>query len=349
MCKISVIAPVYCMEKYILQFLKSVERQSLQEIEVILVDDGSFDKCPQILDEFARKDKRYRVVHQTNKGVCAARNKALSYAKGKYVYIVDSDDWLADDALEILWKEAVRTDADVIYGQTITERPNGSFIEKPFPNAFCTENKATLKAIQCALNNNNVIKVKCPEFNIISCLGGAPWRAMVRRSLITEHAIKYDESLKSLGEDILFWQQIYEYVYRVAYIEEPIYHYRIIECSLSHGYKKNLFEIYENIFDKQECFLHHYKKDEDHWNAYYFRVIIYIRQAMTYYFQNKNNKQSEKKRFEEFCSLLQREPYVTAIKQVPLRTLKNPKTQFSIMLLRLRLFRLFWILKRIKS
>ena len=82
--------------------LDSIEKQTLREIEVILVDDGSPDNCPQILDEFVQKDSRYKVIHQKNAGVSMARNAGLAQATGKYVYIVDSDDWLVENALEEL-------------------------------------------------------------------------------------------------------------------------------------------------------------------------------------------------------------------------------------------------------
>nr|WP_288858855.1 glycosyltransferase family 2 protein [uncultured Faecalicatena sp.] len=349
MCKISIIVPVFQMEEYIMQFLESVEKQHLNEIEVILVDDGSPDSCPQILDEFAKKDGRYQVIHQSNSGVCAARNNALSHAKGEYVYIVDSDDWLADNALEILWKEAERTKADVIYGQTICETIDGPLTEKPFPNAFCTTDKNTIKAIQCALNNNNHIYVKSPDIQTINYLGGAPWRAMVRRSLISDNNIKYDESLKNLGEDILFWQHIYEHVGCVSYVELPIYHYRILPQSLSHGYKKNLLEIYRNVFERQENFLYKNNKDKDHWNAYYFRIIIYIRQAMIYYFQNQNNNKPEKERFVELKTLLETAPYKTAIQQVPLDMLVSRKAKLSICLLRYKLLFVYWNFYKLKN
>ena len=158
MCKISVIVTVYNKEKYLEQFLESIKKQQLQDIEVIIVDDGSSDACPQILDEFAGKDERYRVIHQPNRGVCDARNNALSYAEGKYIYIIDSDDRLVDDALENMWKAAEKTDADVIYGQ-ITYENTSMPIKNTFSNAFCTENRESIQAIQCALNNKNYIYV----------------------------------------------------------------------------------------------------------------------------------------------------------------------------------------------
>lgn len=346
MCKISVIATIYNKEKYLGQFLESIERQQLQDMEVIFIDDGSSDACPQILDEFARKDERYHVIHQQNSGVCEARNRGLSYARGEYLYIVDSDDRLADNALENMWEAAVKTGADIIYGQIICENVSRTTIKKAFPKAFCTESKESIQAIQCALNNKNHIYVSSPDFSTIYCLGGAPWRGMFRRALALENGIKYEISLKGLGEDIFFWQNIYEYVKRVAYIETPIYCYRVLDDSLSHGYKENLMETYRTIFDKEEEFLNAYKKGQEQWDAYYFRVILYIHCAMPHYFQNKNNPQKEKERFAEMKALLRKEPFRTAIKTVPLGMLVSRRSRIAIIMLRWNLFWLYWLLKR---
>lgn len=349
MYKISIIAPVYQKEKYIDQFLTSIRNQKLQDIEIILIDDGCSDRCPRILDDFAKKDKRCTVLHQKNQGVCAARNRGLEYASGEYVYIVDSDDWLADDALSLLWKEAERSKADVIYGQTITEGRKKTYIEKPFQQSFYTERLDAINEIQCALNNNNLIFTNCKEFRVISFLGGAPWRGMFRRTLIENYRIRYDEDLKSLGEDILFWQRIYEHVKSVSYIEIPIYHYRMVESSLSHGYKHNWLEIYQEVIRKQEMFLIEHKKEIEHWEAYYFRLILYIQQAMANYFHNPQNTKTKKELYKEFRNMLNTEPYHRAVKKVPLGKLVLKKHRFPIFLLRCRLYKIYWFLKKIKQ
>lgn len=349
MYKISIIAPVYQKEKYIEQFLTSIRNQKLQDIEIILIDDGCSDRCPFILDDFAQKDRRCTVLHQKNQGVCVARNQGLEYASGEYIYIVDSDDWLADDALSALWKEAEQFKADVIYGQTITEGKKKSYIEKPFQHSFYTENSDSINEIQCALNNNNLIFTHCRDFKVISFLGGAPWRGMFRRTLIEKNKIRYDENLKTLGEDILFWQNIYEHVKSVSYIETPIYHYRMVEFSLSHGYKHNWLEIYQEVIKKQELFLSEYKKGFEHWEAYYFRLILYIQQAMVDYFHNPQNTKSGKERYKEFWKMLNTEPYQSAIRKVPLGKLVSKKQRLPILLLRYRLYKIYWFLKKVKQ
>jgi len=93
-CKISVIVPVYNMEPYLQKCLDSIIAQSYSNLEIILIDDGSTDKCPQICDEYAAKDSRIKVIHKKNGGVASARNAGLKISTGEYIAFVDSDDWI---------------------------------------------------------------------------------------------------------------------------------------------------------------------------------------------------------------------------------------------------------------
>lgn len=100
---ISVIIPVYKVEKYIYECVESVLNQTYQNLEVILVDDGSPDKCPEICDEYAEKDKRVRVIHKKNGGLSDARNCGIKNAKGEYLTLVDSDDCISEKMIETLY------------------------------------------------------------------------------------------------------------------------------------------------------------------------------------------------------------------------------------------------------
>ncbi len=99
---ISVIVPVYNVEPYLEECVRSIQNQSLREIEIILVDDGSPDNCPQMCDRYAGEDGRIRVIHQKNAGVSAARNAGLRAARGDYIAFVDSDDWVHPDYLSVM-------------------------------------------------------------------------------------------------------------------------------------------------------------------------------------------------------------------------------------------------------
>ena len=95
--KLSVVIPVYRVESTLDRCVESVLRQHVDDMEVILVDDGSPDRCPQLCDEWARRDSRIRVVHKPNGGLSDARNAGIDIATGDYIAFVDSDDWIADD------------------------------------------------------------------------------------------------------------------------------------------------------------------------------------------------------------------------------------------------------------
>ena len=111
---ISVIVPVYKTEKYLNKCIESIVNQTYENLEIILVDDGSPDNCPSICDSWAEKDKRIKVIHKENAGVSAARNSALEIFSGKYVSFVDSDDWIDNDCIEYLYNSVVSTGADVV-------------------------------------------------------------------------------------------------------------------------------------------------------------------------------------------------------------------------------------------
>ena len=111
--KISVIIPVYKVEKYLTKCLDSILAQTYTNFEAFLVDDGSTDNCPNICDEYAQKDKRFKVIHKKNGGLSSARNAALDIMTGKYVTFVDSDDWVEPTYLECLYKAIKEYDCDV--------------------------------------------------------------------------------------------------------------------------------------------------------------------------------------------------------------------------------------------
>ena len=125
--RVSVILPVYKVEKYIRSAIDSVLKQSYRNIEIILVDDESPDNCPEICDEYSRKDERIKVIHKQNGGLAEARNSGLNLALGDFIYFLDSDDWIAPDALESLVN-------------VVTRYPDVDFVFSKFVNVHIGEN-----------------------------------------------------------------------------------------------------------------------------------------------------------------------------------------------------------------
>jgi len=113
MCKVSVIVPIYNVEKYLARCLDSIMAQTFTDFECILVDDGSPDNCPKICDEYIKKDKRFKVIHKENGGLSSARNAGIDVATGDYISFIDSDDWIACDFIEALLFAITKYNADI--------------------------------------------------------------------------------------------------------------------------------------------------------------------------------------------------------------------------------------------
>lgn len=125
MPEISVIVPVYKVEKYLCKCVDSILTQTFTDFELWLVDDGSPDNCGIICDEYASKDIRVKVIHKENGGLSDARNAALDVMQGKYVFFVDSDDWISDNALEVMHESLQRTGAKVATGNIVSAYEDG--------------------------------------------------------------------------------------------------------------------------------------------------------------------------------------------------------------------------------
>ena len=127
--KISIIVPVYNVEKYIRRCLDSIAAQTFTDWECICVDDGTPDASGKICDEYAQKDGRFVVIHKENGGVSSARNVGLDVAKGEYVTFCDSDDWVEKEMLEVFYNTALKNDAEVVISGFRTTDEHGNYQE----------------------------------------------------------------------------------------------------------------------------------------------------------------------------------------------------------------------------
>ena len=128
--KVSIIIPVYNVEAYLAECLQSVVTQTFQDMEIILVNDGSTDCSPKIMKTFAEKDNRIKIINQPNSGVSAARNKGLRVASGEYILFIDSDDTVLPNTVETLYNRAVEIQCDLLLGNVAHIYANG---EQSFP------------------------------------------------------------------------------------------------------------------------------------------------------------------------------------------------------------------------
>lgn len=199
--KVSVIVPIYNVEKYIGKCVDSIRNQDYPNIEIILVDDGSPDKSPQIIDEMASNDDRIKVIHEKNGGVSSARNRGIAAATGEYIMFVDGDDWVDDDYVSYF--------VDLIekHGCDIGMDKNNYMVEK------------TMSADK----SYRVSAEKAIEWIYLGTLFVAVWNKIYKTSLLRESGVLFNEEIW-YGEGMLFNIECLQCVEEVAIGEKAVYH-----------------------------------------------------------------------------------------------------------------------------
>lgn len=213
---ISVIIPVYNTEQYLHKCIDSVRGQTLREIEIILVDDGSPDNCGKICDEYAAQDSRIRVIHQENRGLSAARNVGIEAAQADVIGFVDSDDWIEPDMFALLYQNMAKENADISVC--------GMYIHK--------NNSITLRGDLTYTVQNSREAIR--SLFQLSGVGVAAWNKLYRRQMY--NTIRFPEG--RIYEDAFIMVQLMDTANTVVFDMQPKYHYIRRKGSITmHSYR----------------------------------------------------------------------------------------------------------------
>lgn len=275
--KISVILPVYNVEKYLDRCIQSILNQTLNSIEIIIVNDGSTDKSGKILNLYAEKDSRIKVIHQKNQGVSVARNQGLLAANGEYIAFIDPDDWIDNNMFEKLYCEAVQNDCDVVISCFFREDINNNKSVKTF-HPF-ESNKLLLK--------DDIRDDICSQL-LLNGFFTVVWDKIYRRSFLEKYKIKMYDDVK-LREDYFFNMDVFGYAERVKYLPIPFYHYRDTPNSALKKYYKDLFQFDIKLYNKKKEYSGEwFINNEKYLNkiSYDFLMDVYNNVIKVY---NKNN------------------------------------------------------------
>lgn len=253
MAEVSIIVPVYQVEKYIRQCIDSILAQTFMDFELILVDDGSKDNSGKICDEYAEKDKRIRVIHQNNSGAAVARNNGMDKATGNYFAFIDGDDYIVPTMLECLYKTIQEEDADIAACNYRYVFQNGD--EKD----FFTENKAEI------LNGKEIFYNRKNERNY------GFWTVVWNKLYKAEAFKNVRFRCGKYYEDEFWANDIYRLNIKAATVSDCLYYYR--QHSASTMRMKNI----RRSFDLIEAFeerINVYLKEEKYSDQAY-KVLIY--------------------------------------------------------------------------
>ncbi|WP_025907744.1 glycosyltransferase family 2 protein [Priestia flexa] len=247
MIKVSVILPLYNVEKYIKKCLDSILKQTLKDIEVIIVNDGSPDNSRLIASKYAEIDSRVRIIDKENGGLSSARNQGLDAAAGEYVVFIDSDDWVEENMLEVMYSQAKKEKADLSICN----------YNKVF-NAYKEKNYLSIK--------DEIIRVK--DLGLKDYLynyyfgyvhGDEVWNKMYKNSIIKQNNIRFEKNSEVFSEDKLFNFYFLLHVETITTIEKSFYNYLQRTGSLMNASKPKLINQYINLMEK----LLLYSKDKD--------------------------------------------------------------------------------------
>lgn len=233
--KISIVIPVYNVEKYISDCLESVLKQTFGDFEVIAVDDGSTDVSGRILDEFAAKDSRVVPVHKPNAGVAAARNTGIEKARGEWIYFIDSDDMISEDYLEGLYHTAVASGCDVAAGRKTLY--------------YWGENDKRNYEVVCKQTGTAEITAAAVAKRITQVV---VWNKIFRRDFIEKHHIRFPEGV--WYEDNYFYYVAMANINRLPLSDAGGYFYRqregsIMYCTRREMKNDNHVDVFLKILD----------------------------------------------------------------------------------------------------
>lgn len=225
--KVSVIVPIYNLEKYLRRCLDSIVNQSYENLEIIPVNDGSPDACGAICDEYAIKDERIRVVHKDNGGVSSARNAGMGIASGEYIFFIDGDDFLEECALESLINRAKDTNAHIVVGNFKTIDDTGKIREN-------------IRFKQSRLMPEECVKTE-EKFNYFFAggCGRSSCNKLYSSKLIEETGIIFSEEI-IMAEDWLFNLELFVRGVSIELVDEFTYYYYKRQGSLMNSYNINI-------------------------------------------------------------------------------------------------------------
>lgn len=277
--KVSIIIPCYGVERYLDRCINSVVKQTLKDIEIILIDDGSPDQVPQMCDEWEKKDSRIKVIHKQNAGLGYARNTGLDIATGNYIAFLDSDDFVDVKMYETLYTTAIEKNADAIFCGFQKEFKPGTFINVRECSEYTEYVDESVKALIPDFIAAPPHSKKEYKFEM------SVWHSIYKNEVIQENNLRFISEREFASEDVPFQIDFLTYAKKIGFIPDVLHTYCFNGGSLT---KKVSFEKYEKIKNLYKLLFEKSKK----WDSKGLRAkrlfIGYIRADIRKWVSSKN-------------------------------------------------------------
>lgn len=253
--KLSVIIPVYNVERYLERCVDSIRNQTLYELEIILIDDGSTDASGQICDNLSKEDKRIRVIHKENEGQGIARNCGLEIAIGKYVAFVDSDDYMEEDAYEFIIGQMERKDAQIASFGYTKDDANGKVVYQ----SKIRERDYRKKEI----NSQFILHFFGDDPEDDDLRGVSACMSIYRMDIINKNQIRFLSERQVFSEDTIFNLDYCKCIDKAIVCQRRLYHYCLKEDSFTKGYQKDRWELTLYFAKLLEEYAEYYEIEKD--------------------------------------------------------------------------------------
>lgn len=285
--KVSIIVPVYNVEKYLSRCMKSLMNQTLKDIEIILVDDGSPDSCPKMCDDFTVQDSRTKVIHKLNGGLGFARNSGLEIATGEFVAFVDSDDYVDLNMYETLYNQAKKYKLDTLFcGFNNVDNKNNS------------HPVSEVKALKVFNSQNEIQDFLLdmigtePDYAVDRKYQMSVWHAIYSRNSIENNNIRFCSEKEFISEDIIFHIDYLQKANKIGIIPDAMYYYcqNIDSTSLTKTFREDRFEKYVILY-KEICSRLSHLDIDNRANRFligYTRTLIFLLDDYKLTFYKKN-------------------------------------------------------------
>lgn len=252
MCDVSVIVPVYNGEKYLKKCLSSILNQTLRDIEVICVDDGSTDNSSEILKKFSLKDKRVKILSTGNNGQGSARNLALSKVNGEFIAFIDADDWIDSNALELLFLKAKNNNLDMLFFQMVNYMESSKdFVETDLYNLQCFINNGIDEDTIFNIDNVHDFLFEIPV---------GPVSKLYKREFVEFNELKFPSDM--FFEDNAFFYNSFFKCNRAGFLKKQLYYRRRHKNSVTQTFDESKFDIIKATNAMLDVFLDNNKYDD---------------------------------------------------------------------------------------
>lgn len=333
--KVSILVPIYKVpETYLRTCIESLIHQTMREIEIVLVDDGSPDRCGTVCDEYAAKDERIKVIHKENEGLAAARNTAFDNSTGECITFLDGDDYLEYNACETAYKNLKENNVQLVMWNQITEYSNSS--KKIY--SFSSE------TIEFDRDGCKELQVRVLDFN--GKIAQA-FSKLIKSDFLREHNIRHVDKLKQGAEGFVFNIQLFQHLSSALYIPDCLLHYRYNEDSISHTPNEKNYYLIVRCFEFIKNYIKGNENEQVLEKQLYNRILyVIVTTAITGYF-NPVNPQSYSERVKG-CSAFLDEPLVKESLQKASTKGLGIKRIIIIALIKKKLFRIIDILGKVR-